>query len=254
MRAIVVAIHGILTRQTDASWPDRLDAWLFARDPQVRVLKKEYAAGPWPIWNCLVKDRRLAAGLANELELFVKSGGNDLPPIWVVAHSNGAVIALLTIQRLIARRVWIGGLIFAGAACESDLGRNGVDAWLRAGQLGCAVAFSSREDWVLSGDARVSEHWFTRWRDWLWGKLIWPYGCLGRTGWTGRPASETRARTVWFTGGHSVYFAPAHREDTFLRIYEILRRPLEGGERGVSDAATRDNTRPSSPSEPGRAS
>ena len=72
MKAIVAAIHGILTSQTDPSWPDRFDAWMLERDPEVKVLKKEYRAGPFPWWNCWVKDPLLARGLANEVELFLE--------------------------------------------------------------------------------------------------------------------------------------------------------------------------------------
>src|SRR4051812_761006 len=63
MKAIVAAIHGILTNQTDPSWPDKLDAWMLQRDPEIKVLKKEYSAGPFSLWNCQVKDPRLARSL-----------------------------------------------------------------------------------------------------------------------------------------------------------------------------------------------
>jgi len=254
MRAIVVAIHGILTRQTDASWPDRLDAWLFARDPEVRVLKKEYGAGPWPIWNCLVKDRLLAEGLAAELELLIKSTGTDSPPVWVVAHSNGAVIALLAMQRLIAHGVWIGGLIFAGAACDANVHQNGVAGWLQTGCLGSAVAFCSREDRVLAGDVESAPTGIPRWRAWLWGKLLWPYGCLGRTGWRGMAAPDPRVRTIWFTGGHGIYFAAEQRERTFHQIYEIIRCAVGSGELCVADATAGSDSCRSSPMHPRRAS
>src|SRR2546427_5225070 len=109
MKAIVAAIHGILTNQTDPSWPDQFDAWMFERDPEVKVLKKEYRAGPFPRWNCWVKDPLLARSLANELELFLQNSvtpslhHSALPSAWLVAHSNGAVIALLTAKILIER-------------------------------------------------------------------------------------------------------------------------------------------------------
>src|SRR6185369_3138371 len=121
---IIAAIHGILTNQTDASWPDKFDAWLYPRAPHVKVLKKEYRAAPFPRWNCWVKDPLLARSLANEIELFLKSTPAappspapagavcdpqqtrrvDIPvrlprptpavcatppPLWFVAHSNG---------------------------------------------------------------------------------------------------------------------------------------------------------------------
>src|SRR4051812_39489757 len=114
MPTIVAAIHGILTGQTDPSWPDKLDAWMLQRDGKVKVLKKEYVAGPFPRWNCWVKDPLLARGLANEIELFVRANEKPLTPalsrsdgerenalsVWFVAHSNGAVIALLAAKRL----------------------------------------------------------------------------------------------------------------------------------------------------------
>src|SRR5437763_15694129 len=110
MKTIIDALHGIMTGQTDASWPDKFDAWMFQRDPEVKVLKKEYRAGPFPRWNCWIKDPLLARSLANELELFTKSGiaGANAPSIWLAAHSNGAVIALLTARLLIKRGIKIG--------------------------------------------------------------------------------------------------------------------------------------------------
>src|SRR5437867_9374489 len=117
MRTLLVAIHGIMTSQTDASWPDKLDAWMFGHAPEIKVIKKEYRAGPFPRWNCYVKDPALARSLANELELFLSppvapksdEGGSSpvtrhpSPSLWFVAHSNGAVIALLT-AKILAQR------------------------------------------------------------------------------------------------------------------------------------------------------
>src|SRR5258707_15344176 len=77
MNNILVAIHGILTSQTEPSWPDKLDAWMYRRDPTVKVLKKEYRAGPFPRWNCWIKNPLLARSLANELELFLCPGEAD---------------------------------------------------------------------------------------------------------------------------------------------------------------------------------
>jgi hypothetical protein len=269
MKPILIAIHGILTRQTDASWPDKLDAWMYRRDPAVKVLKKEYAAGPFPRWNCWVKDPLLARGLVNEIELFLEGEGqpgqtgqteapgrlsgetvvsrshaltlscSDLPapspsspPIWFVAHSNGAVIALRAARTLIARGHRVGGLILTGAACEADVEKNGVMEWRREGVLGAAIAYCSEDDEVLDGDP---EHSKFRERPgavalaghWLWGKLMWPYGCLGRTGWLvgGRAVGGVVAEgisTRWFEGGHSTYFAPGNIQQTFDQIYQDI--------------------------------
>src|SRR4051812_20240676 len=128
MKTLIAAIHGIMTSQTDPSWPDKFDAWMFDHAPDIKVLKKEYSAGPFPRWNCWIKDPRMALGLANELELFLRQptldlglGTLDSPSVWFLAHSNGAVIALLAAKILIARGHKIAGLILTGAACEADL-------------------------------------------------------------------------------------------------------------------------------------
>ncbi len=240
MKAIVAAIHGILTSQTEASWPDKFDAWMFRRERTVKVLKKEYRAGPFPLWNCLVKDPWLARGLASELELFLrpKRGRKSLcPPVWFVAHSNGAVIALITAKRLMARGYCVGGLILTGAACEAELGRNGIRSWLDSGRLGRAIAYSSAEDAVLGGEARGAQSgarpaWWRRLREWFWGKCLWPYGSLGRTGWLleGREwkasaAYRGRLFTRWFRGGHTGYFAPRKLHRTFALIYRDILHP-----------------------------
>jgi hypothetical protein len=335
MKTILAAIHGIMTNQTDPSWPDKLDAWMAARDEQVKVVKRKYAAGPFPRWNCWVEDPHLAKGLANELELFLQvpgpaeqpanesgsaqpsapchlrppeepprrtgvppvldekasrtiaaskndwrntssalesdgggawfggyeasgmdvapwdeeetwdfadprpAAGAGAPVIWFVAHSNGAMIALMTAKLLIERGHRVGGLILTGAAIEADIERNGIADWLAKGALGAALAYSSADDLVLDGDPgaeipdteRVVEGvsppllQARRIRAWLWGRLMWPYGCLGRTGWLrgGADAIESpRLFTRWFQGGHSAYFAPAMLHQTFEQIYQDM--------------------------------
>ena len=248
MHTLLVALHGILTRQTDPSWPDRLDAWMARRDPGVKVLKKEYAAGPFPRWNCVVKNPRLARALEAEILLFVENGRFALPPTWLVAHSNGAVIALRVTQRLIARGHRVGGLILTGAACPADVRANGVWNWCQTGRLGAAIAYCSAEDRVLAGDARAPGGPLRRLRAWVWAGLLWPYGCLGRTGWTGlNPPATTPGGpppasgapdaplifTRWFAGGHSAYFRPDQIERTFEQIYRDLElgRAVAGGGR-----------------------
>jgi hypothetical protein len=58
---------------------------MFDHDPEVKVLKKEYGAGPFPRWNCWIKDPWLARGLVSELELFLgarcEGGGAGVAPI-----------------------------------------------------------------------------------------------------------------------------------------------------------------------------
>src|SRR5436190_688227 len=244
MKTLLVAIHGILTSQTDVSWPDKFDAWLFARAPGVKVLKKEYFAGPFPQWNCSVKDPHLARSLASEIELFLTQPGKDAfhrvtsislhqsttPALWFVAHANGAVIALLTAKLLVERGYKIAGMVLTGAACEADLAKSGLLDLIRRGSLNAVIAYSSHDDTVLPGPVRqpprerkglgrVVFFFKSAFRK-FYSALASPYGSLGRTGLLldGSPLSgldtvELRPATLqtrWYRGGHSTYFSSAN--------------------------------------------
>ena len=209
MKAIVAAIHGIMTKQTTVSWPDKLASWMWKRDPGVLVIKKEYRAGPFPKFNCLLKDPVIARGLAAEIiDACSERAGC---PVWLVAHSNGAVIALKTAKILIDRGYRIDGLILTGAACEADVEKNGVAQWLRDGSLGRAVAFCADDDAVLG----LVGNRFAR-------LLAWPYGDLGRVGWQNFDVWFP-VKTALFTGGHSTYFSPENIQKTFEMIHSIIK-------------------------------
>lgn len=215
---LVIAIHGILTSQTEASWPDKFNSWCFHHAPELNVLKKEYKAGPFPRWNVWVKDPIVARSLTNEILEFCSDDEGSIletriPDIWFVCHSNGCVIGLLTMKRLIARGIPVAGCIFTGGACDAVVERNGIWQWINAGKLGKAVAFSAHDDAVVRS------------------KLIWPYGHLGATGWQCLDSNgqlvawhkEDKAWTEWFTGyGHSGYFNDANRVNTFERFAKII--------------------------------
>ena len=259
MNSLLVSIHGILTNQTDASWPDKLDAWMYQNAPDIKVLKKEYRAGPFPRWNCYIKDPRLAHSLANEIELFLD--GKDAvtaspikstrhspsrncapspdyspfaiphqPAIWFVAHSNGAVIALLTAKILVQRGYTIAGLILTGAACEADIAKNGILEMFGRNALGSVIAYSSPDDAVLPGHRKSDIRSLSAV---LYSALAMPYGSLGRTGLLldGRPLNaldtlEFRPRILcnrFFGGGHSTYFSRWNIRRTFRQILADIR-------------------------------
>lgn len=205
---IVAAIHGILTGQTTASWPDRFDAWAADREPRFHVLKKEYVAGPFPRLNWL-KNRRLAEGLAKEIVAFSPWRGEK--QVWLIGHSNGCLIALQTARLLIESNVRIDGVILTGGACQSDVDRNRIAEWVYTRKIGRAVAFSSRTDRVVNVRG-------------VWKFLKWPYGDLGRVGWQrdGKSFTSNHISTHWFSGGHSGYFAADRMEETFSNFAEII--------------------------------
>jgi len=174
------------------------------------VVKRRYAAGPFPRWNWWIKNPRLGAALAEELRPYAEDGAL----LYFVTHSNGAHIAIHAMQAL-ARAGWrTERAVFIGAAIPADLARNGIGELLAAGKLGAAFAYCSRNDLAL------------RWR------VVWPYGHLGRVGfqregapvewWRPAARAEALALTRWYHLGHSGYFAPEHEATVFAQIQDDL--------------------------------
>jgi pimeloyl-ACP methyl ester carboxylesterase len=182
----------------------------------VKVLKREYWAWPVPAINVWVRNRILARALAREIYAFAIEGAG---PISIVAHSNGADIALRAAHRLSALGVRLKALVLLGAACEADIVRSGVFALVSGDGLDRAIAYSSEDDLALRS------------------ALIWPFGRLGFTGWRLRGCSFQDARifTRWYPGfGHGEYFSAGEREKTFDRIWRDCGLPYDvpaGGER-----------------------
>jgi hypothetical protein len=212
---IVVAIHGILTGQTSASWPDKLDA---AWCNRVKVLKKEYRAGPFPLWNVLWKNPRLAIALANEIELFKHA------EIYFVSHSNGTDIALRTIKTLAIRGIPTAGALFIGSVLPSDVRKSGILELVQLAYLRRAVA------WASDGDEAIT-----------WGRHSLGYGGLGREGFQldgkmhgactrmldGKqtcPIPDARIFTRWWDKyGHGTYFENQNLNLTFQQAAADLR-------------------------------
>lgn len=204
------------------------------RDPQAHVLKRKYFEAPLPRWNW-IKNRFLARSFASEVEVIAKE--NPDYKLWFIAHSNGAVITLLVVRALIERGLRVEGVILTGAACEADINKNGILDWALSDALGDAIAYCSHDDQVLSGDVADASSPLEAVRAWLWGKLMWPYGCLGRTGWKtlGAELSSKRGFSVqlgserttwlaqrWFPGGHSAYFDKERIRETFEQMYRDM--------------------------------
>lgn len=246
---LIVAIHGILTSQTSLDWPDALDAWCALHAPDVKVLKKEYRAGPLPLWNTHWTNPRLARGLAAEIEAFADEFGAALE-IHFVAHSNGTDVALQTIKALAARDIDTRTFIALGSILPADIARNGIARLMANEHLDRAVAYVSADDEAVHAAA-----------------FSIGYGSLGRTGWIVKgeqipdihpDAERTDYRfehgeliTRRFVGyGHGDYFAPTHREETFVRLLRdcglpfspFTLRPASPEEIAAARAATRNQS------------
>jgi hypothetical protein len=202
---VICAVHGILTGTQEASWCDAFDAYAWKQDPSARVLRKEYMAGPLPIWNCCYRNPRLARSLVAEVEQFLARGCSR---VCFVGHSNGCEVALRAARILIDNKVPVFSMVLIAGACESDVLRSGVFDWVSDGFLYRATAVSSRADAVLAS------------------RLIWPYGRLGYTGWrlNGREFSDHSGAisTTWHDGGHNRLLSPNNRETTFAWIWQQL--------------------------------
>lgn len=207
MRHLVVLIHGILTRTTDPSWPDRFSAYLHARVPgHIQTEKRDYFAGPLPIWNHFVRNPRIAKGLAREIALYVNGRYPDWPDlndtwrIYFAAHSNGCSIALRTSIALARMGIQTEAMVLTGSVTDPDVRRSGVLEMVRSGYLRRAVLYASDSDLPL----RLP--------------LKWPYRDAGRKGWqlSGMPFSAPGIITRHFPDyGHSGYFARENRMHTF---------------------------------------
>lgn len=216
MRPLIIAINGILTRQTVAAWPDRFDAWCERERVEAKVLKKEYIAGPFPLWNTLVRNWLIARGLAAEIELFCDqhpASSTQHLDLHFIAHSNGTDVALKTIRLLADRGIPTATFIAIGSVLKSDIVRSRVLDLLHEGDLGRAVAYSSPNDLAIK-----------------WGRWSLGYGGLGREGWkcwdTVLPSVKGdealsldigNIYTRWFRGGHGSYFTE-NPERTFALI------------------------------------
>jgi hypothetical protein len=169
-RPIIAAVHGILTRQAVASWPDLLHAWCRGQGIAADVIKKEYVALPLPSFNVFAKNRLLARGLAAEIEAMVRLDPEELiSPIHFISHSNGTDIVLKAIKRLAKRGIRTESAVFIGSVLRSDIQRNGVAKLIGEGMLGRAFAYCSRSDMALA---------VPRLLPWC------AYGHLGISGWT----------------------------------------------------------------------
>lgn len=197
MKAVVIAVNGILTPTNAPSWPDYLDAFL----EDCKVERRDYFAGPFPIWNVFVKNRYLAHELAAEITLVADRW--PTLPINFVAHSNGSDIALKAINLLARQGLKVSTAILVGSVTDPDVERSGVRKLIHAGMLGRAFAYCGDRDRALGIP------------------LKWPYRNLGICGWQldGKSYIEPRITTRQFKGyGHSDYFVPWNREKTFAQM------------------------------------
>jgi pimeloyl-ACP methyl ester carboxylesterase len=230
-RHLILLIHGILTGRTSQSWPKHFTGYTGPL-PGVVTDAIYYETGPFPIWNNVVKNPRLARELVSRIE--ARHHYDAGQKIHIVAHSNGGVIAMHTMRRLAALGIRTETAILTGAAINSDVDRSGLSTLIADGWLGRAIAYSSPDDAVTRGSL-----------EWVPGF----YGALGSKGFRragkaiglqviGRqPLSQgvewgsdrhkfiTRTFPSW---GHGEYFDADEIEATFACMLDDLGIIREG--------------------------
>jgi hypothetical protein len=205
---VIVAIHGILTGETSRTWPSRLKVWIWEnRGGEFTVINREYKAGFLPPFNVFIRNKYfLAPALAEFIKPYAERGAD----ISFVTHSNGADVGVRTISELGKLGFKARALIAIGAAIKSDIEKSGIAKLIDNGSLHHAVAYCSSSDNALKR------------------ALIWPYGHLGREGFTdyGRTYGDSAIATRWFPGfDHSTYFDPAHQDATFECAINDIKNP-----------------------------
>ena len=219
MRALIVAIHGIdSTNQT--SFVDAFMAYCAQIDSGLEVLTHEYITGPFPLLNNWFLNGHLARDIYQQI---LKTKGTR--PVYLVAHSNGTVIARRVALLLAAYGVRVAGMILVAGAIDPDIKRNGLAAIFQEQKLAWANAYCSHEDDVVRGDPDADRGWWQKMRDRIWGLFMWPYGSLGTVGWqeddraiTNRPGFST----YWFDCEHGGYFEGEQRNHTFHQILDDI--------------------------------
>ena len=202
-RSILCAMHGIMTRTTAPGWVDALVRRAARHRPDIVVVGATYFAGPAPRLTHLLTNRRQVRAMTRRLSSFPP----DMP-LHFAAHSNGAVIAMGVMDRLLSdgRPVDTATLIQAALPSSArTLSRRyphamGIDA-------------PDIEAWCSPADRIVGR--------WLWPLrwLRWPWGDLGGRGL--QPGDLPMFRSVIDPQhNHSSRFTPTYLPDTLDAILD----------------------------------
>jgi pimeloyl-ACP methyl ester carboxylesterase len=176
---LIVAVHGILTGRGDPTWPERLERWAASHWPGVAVLTDQYDSGPFPVWNCFLRNPRAAKALSRVVENWVDQGESDGQKVRVhlVAHSNGCDIVRRLAIRLMSRGYRVESVLLFSGAVQNSAAKMGLSPFLSVGRLGRLVVYSADGDRVLA----PSPDWSRPWTVAL-SCARWPYGNAGRVG------------------------------------------------------------------------
>ena len=196
----ILAIHGILTKITRSSWPATF-ANFAESHLAVDVEGHYYSAGPLPPWNMLVKNPRIARGIAARLSDEIKG---SLDAVHIVGHSNGTHIAVLVAKYLAKNHgIRVKTLVLIGSVLHSDVDRSGPSDLIRDGWVGQAFAYVSPDDLAVRRLQNIPGF----------------YGSLGSRGFE-RDANPTGLKVIGYQ--------PLDAADFGSRKYRYITRTFSG--------------------------
>ena len=213
---LVGVFHGILTGATNPAWSGACTRFIHDRyipGRQVVTIARDYYELPLPRLAGFRNAKRIAdingtiAGRVTNL-----SFNTGVPPeISFVAHSNGSVLALCCARACIDRGEKVRSLVLMAPALRAGDATKEIAGWIANGMLGAAVLVLAEKDKLMSFLSYVP------------GRVTWPWGALGREGWSVDDIPETvrdRMHTVSLVGeGHSTFLNnPAKRAEVFQDI------------------------------------
>lgn len=172
---VLLQAHGILTGQSDPTWPQYGDAWFAAHHPQVRTVNTRYYQLPFPRVAAIKNTRRsrdLSRQVTTAVTLLAEQTGTR-PTVSMVAHSNGGVIAMQVARALIAKGQPVESMILIAPALRTSDASREIAGWLDTGMLETALLVRPTRDLVIGG---IATNWQSR-------ALAWPWGALGHEGW-----------------------------------------------------------------------
>lgn len=209
--ALVVAVHGILTARTHPGWPDRLAAWVACQPglAHVRVMAHWYMEFPFPriAW---LRNRRRVRQMVRQIEMRMEScgGAGAGMKLILVGHSNGAWLVHQLAAGLISQGVRIERIIYVAAAVRPRSTGRDIMRWREAGMVGEAEAWISPRDRALGLV------------DLFPSILTFPWGPAGHSGF---PAEAGVTHVQDPAAGHSGWWSPGRREESFRQIVKGMR-------------------------------
>lgn len=215
---IVGQFHGILTGQSDPTWPDYGTEFFAGISPSIHTINSEYFALPLPRIEAL-RNRGRSRALADDIEFcgsFLRLE-HDSPAISLVAHSNGGVLALQVARDLIKRGFTIRSLVLIAPALRTGPATREIADWIEFGFLDYALLVRPTRDLLIGA---IGKNWRTK-------LFSWPWGSLGYDGWSAAdlPSLNFGMETIDLQDmGHGDPVAPANRQ----WLYEAIIAPALG--------------------------